>query len=957
MKKKLLVTLLNVVMIMTLIFMMALTVSANGENYEDSQTDGTQSEAKLVYSTSDAEDAEEVTEYHATVESAMDKIVELVEDGIHPEILHPVITLLTDRSDTLEISGDLPQFRIDLNGYDIICPDDSALIISEGINVSVVNLHKENESIIKTESSSAASIVVKGRLSLVGKTFVDTGVNKLTVGGETGILLSDNMFDTLPEGYCELSYVNFSDGKKVFFESFRGTLHINTDLTDTIYVDRNIEDLGNTAAVITVGMGLKTTENLDKIIFVNETNSNSLVKTFAASDMDKGKLVRDSEIIVGELLIIQGSTEYTYSGTTQKPGFTVKIGDTKLDNLFHYTIEWQEDDTYIDAGIYDTKIVFSTDVRMNSEEDPDMPVKTFSWTIAKADPKYKAPALNFDNLTYNGTAQSLYSSLGSTNDGIMMYKVNDGEWLTYIEEKTYVGLYLIYYKVVGDKNHNDVSENIAYGISIYPRSLKDSNFIVEYGDNYNGKETVYDGTEKSPVIKAGFDLNADGEIDLELKKDEEYTVTFDTDDFTNAGEKKLQLTPISDNFKDVFEDTVTIRQKNISELQISHDKTAPIVYDGEAHVPTVTVKDGDNILTEGVDYEISWDNMSGFVVAHPYEATITGKGNYSGTATLEYEISKAPVRAEIIAPEWVIPDSKLTLFVKIYRTDTGEEITDEYESFEYHFFYSKNDSSGNNKIYFSGNTFGFPILPGDVVYLWLEVQLIEGKYQEFILDTPIELKATSASDVIVMLENAMADVDSDLSDRISALSTALDNAISAYQSADGALKEELASKIETADALLDAAIKEAEKDLDDAKAELNKAISDGDSALDGKITALNEALETAKIALEAADTANKSELSTKINEAYSAIDVAVKAVQKKLDDLKTALEAKDNELVNKDVELVNKDAELTNKDAELAKKDSELQTFIIIVSVVSGIALCGSGAFMVWFFIDRKKRI
>ena len=162
MKKKLLVTLLNVVMIMTLIFMMALTVSANGENYEDSQTDGTQSEAKLVYSTSDAEDAEEVTEYHATVESAMDKIVELVEDGIHPEILHPVITLLTDRSDTLEISGDLPQFRIDLNGYDIICPDDSALIIREGINVSVVNLHKENESIIKTGSSSAASIVVKG---------------------------------------------------------------------------------------------------------------------------------------------------------------------------------------------------------------------------------------------------------------------------------------------------------------------------------------------------------------------------------------------------------------------------------------------------------------------------------------------------------------------------------------------------------------------------------------------------------------------------------------------------------------------------------------------------------------------------------------------------------------------------------------------------------------------------
>ena len=60
-------------------------------------------------------------------------------------------------------------------------------------------------------------------------------------------------------------------------------------------------------------------------------------------------------------------------------------------------------------------------------------------------------------------------------------------------------------------------------------------------------------------------------------------------------------------------------------------------------------------------------------------------------------------------------------------------------------------------------------------------------------------------------------------------------------------------------------------------------------------------------------------------------------------DLKAALEVKDNELAN--------------IDAELENKYSELQTFIIIVSVVSGIALCGSGAFVAWFFIDRKKRI
>ena len=39
------------------------------------------------------------------------------------------------------------------------------------------------------------------------------------------------------------------------------------------------------------------------------------------------------------------------------------------------------------------------------------------------------------------------------------------------------------------------------------------------------------------------------------------------------------------------------------------------------------------------------------------------------------------------------------------------------------------------------------------------------------------------------------------------------------------------------------------------------------------------------------------------------------------------------------------------------EKVGQLETFIIIVCVISGVALCGSGAFVVWFFIDRKKRI
>lgn len=49
----------------------------------------------------------------------------------------------------------------------------------------------------------------------------------------------------------------------------------------------------------------------------------------------------------------------------------------------------------------------------------------------------------------------------------------------------------------------------------------------------------------------------------------------------------------------------------------------------------------------------------------------------------------------------------------------------------------------------------------------------------------------------------------------------------------------------------------------------------------------------------------------------------------------------------------------TNDNAlkELAEKNSELQIFIIIVCVISCVTLGGGGAFVIWFFIDRKKKL
>ena len=215
---------------------------------------------------------------------------------------------------------------------------------------------------------------------------------------------------------------------------------------------------------------------------------------------------------------------------------------------------------------------------------------------------------------------------------------------------------------------------------------------------------------------------------------------------------------------------------------------------------------------------------------------------------------------------------------------------------------------------------------------------LEGKIADArtTLQAAIDKVASDLTQAKTELQNAIESGDKTLDGKIAALNTALDNAISAYQAADGSLKSELTTKIEDADATLDAAIKAVQKNLDDAKAELDKAIMDGDTELGGEIAALNDALASAEAALEATDVANKNELTAKIDEADAVLKAAMDALSGELSSVKQALE---------------------NKDAELEAKDSELQIFVIIACGVSGAALCGSGAFVIWFFIDRKKRI
>ena len=76
---------------------------------------------------------------------------------------------------------------------------------------------------------------------------------------------------------------------------------------------------------------------------------------------------------------------------------------------------------------------------------------------------------------------------------------------------------------------------------------------------------------------------------------------------------------------------------------IQIDSPSNVEYDGQAHKwsPTVTDKNR-NALTEGTDYEVSYDKDD-FKDVKTITVTITGKGNYTGTVTRVYNIFAAPL--------------------------------------------------------------------------------------------------------------------------------------------------------------------------------------------------------------------------------------------------------------------------------------------------------------------------
>ena len=137
-------------------------------------------------------------------------------------------------------------------------------------------------------------------------------------------------------------------------------------------------------------------------------------------------------------------------------------------------------------------------------------------TVNKADAAVTTLPAAVEGLAYTGSAQTLISA-GAAEGGEMQYKLDNGEYSTALPTATDVKVYTVYYKVVGDANHNNVEEASLEVTIGKPNYAISGNADPQHPDTYYS--TFYYGLFKY-LIPEGVEAYAAtiGESDLYLKK-------------------------------------------------------------------------------------------------------------------------------------------------------------------------------------------------------------------------------------------------------------------------------------------------------------------------------------------------------------------------------------------------------------------------------------------------------
>ena len=148
-------------------------------------------------------------------------------------------------------------------------------------------------------------------------------------------------------------------------------------------------------------------------------------------------------------------------------------------------------------------------------------------TVGKADIRSITPPTAQENLTYTGNEQALITAGSVTSGGTMQYSLTEnGTYSQNIPTGTDAGAYTLWYRVIGDANHNDTDPaSVAVSIGQKPLTIT----------GVTAASKTYDGTKNADITSVTFD-------NVTLNRGTDYTVTANFDDAGVGSGKNVTAT-------------------------------------------------------------------------------------------------------------------------------------------------------------------------------------------------------------------------------------------------------------------------------------------------------------------------------------------------------------------------------------------------------------------------------
>lgn len=257
----------------------------------------------------------------------------------------------------------------------------------------------------------------------------------------------------------------------------------------------------------------------DKVSSVGTIDVRVTSDNYRDFDLTIGVKTKNKDVPVPDGPISASDITYGQALNDSKIAGKMKAGGKAIDGTFTWTNGTIKPDA---SDSYEAEWTFTP---AEGYEEYATATGTVTIKVNKATPTFTAPTAQ-ENLTYTGQEQELITA-GMTDHGTMRYSLTENG--TYSQDTptgTDAGAYTVWYRVIGDANHNDTAPaSVAVRIGKKPLTIT----------GVTAASKPYDGTTNADISSVTFD-------NVTLNRGTDYTVTANFDDASVDSGKNITAT-------------------------------------------------------------------------------------------------------------------------------------------------------------------------------------------------------------------------------------------------------------------------------------------------------------------------------------------------------------------------------------------------------------------------------